>query len=147
MPSLSGLSFCLCHFRVFFPISLIFPFHLHPDRDTYMTRMPPAKNMDDWWTILRSGLWRLYYKLSREGKTRFYSEFLPLLHDTKHEILQERDDKSWYLVYIGTKPSARGKGYARTLIEHGTAIVSSIIIGDPLGRKHMGRLKLSDSLD
>jgi ribosomal protein S18 acetylase RimI-like enzyme len=87
--------------------------------------MPPGKNMDDWWTILRSGLWRLYFKLSREGKARFYGEFLPLLHTTKHEVLQERDDNSLYLVYIGTKPSARGKGYARALIEHGLAMVGT----------------------
>jgi GNAT superfamily N-acetyltransferase len=80
--------------------------------------------MDDWWTILRSGLWRLYYKLSREGRARFYGEFLPLLHDTKHEVLGERDEDSFYLVYIGTKPKSRGKGYARLLIEHGTKMVS-----------------------
>lgn len=85
--------------------------------------MPPGKNMDDWWTIIRSGMWRLLYKLSREGKTRFYNEFFPLLHDTKHKVMGERDDNSWYLVYIGSKPSARGKGYAKKLIEHGTAMV------------------------
>jgi ribosomal protein S18 acetylase RimI-like enzyme len=86
-------------------------------------RMPPGKNMDDWWTILRSGMWRLYYKLSTEGKKRYFSEFLPLLHDTKHEVMGERDDDSYYLVYLGSKPNARGKGYARKLIEHMTAIV------------------------
>lgn len=80
--------------------------------------MPPGKNMDDLWTIFRSGMWRLWYKLSSEGKTRFYKEFLPLLHDTKHEVMGERDNDSYYLVYLGSKPSARGKGYARKLIEH-----------------------------
>ena len=39
-------------------------------------------------------------------------------------MLQERDEQSLYLVYIGTKPGARGKGYARALIEHGLAMVS-----------------------
>ena len=77
--------------------------------------------MDDLWTIIRSGMWRLWYKLSSEGKTRFYNEFLPLLHDTKHEVMGERDNDSYYLVYLGSKPSARGKGYARKLIEHMTA--------------------------
>ncbi|KAI9871372.1 MAG: hypothetical protein M1830_002974, partial [Pleopsidium flavum] len=61
-------------------------------------RMPPGKNMDDWCTILRSGLWRLKYRLSAEGKQRFFHEFLPLLHDTKHNVLAERDADSWYLV-------------------------------------------------
>ena len=86
--------------------------------------MPPGSNMDDWYTILRSGMWRLNYKLSREGKTRFFTEFLPLLHDTKLEIMGDRDDDSWYLVYIGTKQAGRGKGYARKLIDHVTSMVS-----------------------
>src|ERR1700733_13334075 len=43
-------------------------------------RMPPGKNMDDYLTMLRSGMWRLSYKLSAEGKKRFFTEFLPLLH-------------------------------------------------------------------
>lgn len=85
--------------------------------------MLPGKNMDDWWTIFRSGLWRLFYKLSSEGKTRFYQEFLPLLHDTKCEIMGARDDETYYLVYLGSKPSARGKGYAKRLIEHMTTMV------------------------
>ena len=83
-------------------------------------RMPPGKNMDDYLTMFRSGMWRLNYRLSAEGKKRFFTEFLPLLHDTKHAVLGEHDDDSWYLVYIGTRPPSRGKGYARKLIEHVT---------------------------
>lgn len=86
--------------------------------------LPPGKNIDDWWTILRSGMWRMNYKLSAEGKIRFFDEFLPLLGRTKAETLGERDAKSWYLNYIGTKPSARGKGYARKLIEYVGDLVS-----------------------
>jgi len=82
--------------------------------------MPPGRNMDDLVTMFRSGMWRLNYKLSPEGKRRFFNEFLPLLHDTKHGVLGERDDNSWYLVYLGTRPSARGNGYARKLVEHVT---------------------------
>jgi GNAT superfamily N-acetyltransferase len=91
-----------------------------PNYDAVALWMPPGKNMDDFWTILRSGMWRLWYKLSSEGKTRFYNEFLPLLHTTKHDVMGVRDDDSYYLVYIGTKNSARGKGYGRKLIEHMT---------------------------
>ncbi|KAH0558499.1 hypothetical protein GP486_004841 [Trichoglossum hirsutum] len=83
-------------------------------------RMPPGKNLDDWLTILRSGLWRLHYKLSAEGRKRFFSEFLPLLHDTKQDILGERDDHSYYLVYLGSRPSSRGKGYAKKLVQYMT---------------------------
>lgn len=82
--------------------------------------MPPGKNMDDWLTILRSGMWRLQFKLSAEGRKRFFDEFLPLLHDAKEEVMGDRDSDSWYLVYIGTKVASRGKGYARKLIEQVT---------------------------
>lgn len=85
--------------------------------------LPPGKNIDDWMTIIRSGMWRLSYKLSKEGKIRFFEEFLPLLHDTKQEILGERDNQSWYLNYVGTKPEARGKGYARKVIEYVSKLV------------------------
>jgi hypothetical protein len=86
--------------------------------------MPPGKNMDDWFTILRSGMWRLNFQLSSEGKKRFFDEFLPLLHTTKEEVMGERDAECWYLVYIGTKLASRGRGYARKLVEHITERVS-----------------------
>jgi len=84
--------------------------------------MPPGKNMDDLVTIMRSGMWRLYYQLSVEGKARYFDEFFPLLHQTKLNVLRERDADSWYLVYIGTKPSAQKMGLAKKLIDHVTAI-------------------------
>lgn len=87
--------------------------------------MPPGKNMDDKLTMFRSGMWRLNHKLSKEGKFRFHDEFLPLLHQTKEEVLGNLDNDSWYLVYIGTKPEAQGRGYARMLIEYVTRMVSN----------------------
>ena len=85
--------------------------------------MPPARNMDDLLTIFRSGMWRLNYKLSGEGKKRFFNEFLPLLHDTKASTLGVRDDDSWYLVYLGTRKAARGQGLARKVVEKVTKLV------------------------
>jgi len=82
--------------------------------------MPPGENMDDYLTIFRSGMWRLNYQLSKEGKKRFFEEFLPLLHDTKAQVMGERDDDHWYLVYLGTRPSGRGKGYARKVVDRVT---------------------------
>lgn len=70
-------------------------------------------------------MWRLNYQLKGEAKTRFFREFLPLLHDTKVSTLGERDNDSWYLVYLGTKKSSRGKGYARKLIEHVTEMADA----------------------
>jgi len=87
--------------------------------------LPPGKNIDDWFTILRSGMWRLSWKLSKEGRVRFFDEFLPLLHHTKQEVLGERDSNSWYLNYIGTKKEARGRGYARKLIEFVTKMADA----------------------
>jgi ribosomal protein S18 acetylase RimI-like enzyme len=63
-------------------------------------------------------MWRLYYQLSSCGRQRFFNDFLPTLHHTKEHVLGERDNDSWYLVYIGTRPEARGKGLGRKLIEH-----------------------------
>lgn len=86
-----------------------------PDADISSALL--GKNMDDWWTVLRSGMWRLYFQLSAEGRERYYNEMLPLLHHTKTEVLGERDDNAYYLVYLGTKPHARGRGYARKLLQ------------------------------
>lgn len=79
-------------------------------------RLPPRKNLDGWWTSFRSGLWRLRFQLSPEGNRR-YDDLVSVLHDTKVSVLGDRDDEAWYLLYLGTKPSARGKGYARKLLE------------------------------
>ena len=81
---------------------------------------PPGTNIDSTLTEFRSGMWRLRYQLSKEGRVRFFDEFMPLLHKTKGEILGARDDQSWYLVYLGTRDDARGKGYGKQLMEWGT---------------------------
>ena len=80
--------------------------------------------MDDYWTMFRSGMWRLRYQLSTEGAARFFQEFLPGLHEAKTKALGIDDDNSWYLVYIGTRPGSQKKGYAKALIEMVTSHVS-----------------------
>ncbi|TGZ77381.1 hypothetical protein EX30DRAFT_344164 [Ascodesmis nigricans] len=82
--------------------------------------MPPGANMDDWYTIFRTGMWRIYFKLTAEGRKRYFGEFMEKLHDTKVNALGELDNDAWYLVYIGVTPKARGRGYSRKLIEHVT---------------------------
>jgi GNAT superfamily N-acetyltransferase len=109
-----------------------------PDYDGVALWMPPGRNMDDWWTIFRSGMWKLNFQLSAEGRKRYYDLALPLLHRTKAEVLGDRDNDSWYLVYIGTKPSARGRGYAKKLIEHMLQRVSSCSIT----QRHNGNLNV-----
>lgn len=89
--------------------------------------MPPGNNMDDWFTMFNSGMWRLRYQLTAEGCYRFFKEFLPLLSETKAATLGEDDDNSWYLVYLGTKTDSRGKGYGTALIEMVTKQVSPSI--------------------
>lgn len=88
-----------------------------PDYEGVALWVLPGQNTDEWTTTLRSGLWRLPWQLSAEGRRRYYAELMPLLHDTKRDVLGPRDDESYYLVYLGTKPSGRGRGYARMLIE------------------------------
>ncbi|KAL7269135.1 hypothetical protein RUND412_008212 [Rhizina undulata] len=87
--------------------------------------LPPGKNMDDWMTVLRSGMWRLWYKLTKEGKRRYFEEFLEVLHRTKEEVMGEQDKDAWYLVYVGVVPSARGRKYAKKLIEYVTQKVDA----------------------
>jgi ribosomal protein S18 acetylase RimI-like enzyme len=87
-------------------------------------RVPPGKHLDSWWTQLRSGTWRLYFQLSAEGKKRLFREIVPLLHDTKTEVLGDRDHEAWYLVYLGTKPNSQGRGYAARLLQDVMARVS-----------------------
>jgi len=89
--------------------------------------MPPGNNMDDYRTMFESGMWRLRYQLSLEGSSRFFQEFLPALHKSKAKALGNDDDNSWYLVYIGTKPGAQRKGYAKALIEMVTNQVSALL--------------------
>ncbi|KAK6212758.1 hypothetical protein LQW54_005026 [Pestalotiopsis sp. IQ-011] len=87
-----------------------------PDYEGVALWAPPASNTDDWLTLLRSGSWRLYYLLSAGGRARYFSELLPLLHDTKRAVMGARDHDCYYLVYIGTKPAGRRRGYAGKLI-------------------------------
>ncbi|KAK3944911.1 acetyltransferase [Diplogelasinospora grovesii] len=89
-----------------------------PDYDSVALWLPPGRDLDGWWTTLRSGMWRLYFQLSAEGRRRYYDEILPLLHDTKEQVLgSSRSRSAWYLVYLGTKPNSQGRGYARRLLE------------------------------
>lgn len=86
------------------------------DYDALALWLAPGQQMDDWWTSLRSGMWKLYYQLSAEGRRRYYDEMLPVLDQTKEDIMGERNEECYYLVYIGTKPNAQGRGYAGKLI-------------------------------
>ncbi|KAK0715722.1 hypothetical protein B0H67DRAFT_489500 [Lasiosphaeris hirsuta] len=88
-----------------------------PDYDSVALWLPPGKHLDGWRTMFRSGMWRLYFQLSTEGKKRYFDEILPLLHDTKASVLGDRDADAWYLVYLGTKPNSQGRGYAKRLLE------------------------------
>ncbi len=45
--------------------------------------MPPGRDMDEWLIYLRSGLWRMHYKLGAQGKSRFFGEYFDLLNDAK----------------------------------------------------------------
>ena len=98
--------------------------------DSVSLWMPPGTVMDGFWTIVRRGLWRhwaqLSLKLSKEGRVRFFKEFLPLLHSTKIDVLKDRDPNSWYLVYLGTHSRARGRGLAKRLVGEVTRKVSDM---------------------
>lgn len=108
--------------------------------------MPPGANMDDFWTELRSGMWRLRFELSPLGRRRFFDEFLPLLHKTKEEVLGHRDAEAWYLVYVGTRPEARGRGLARKCVGWVTERADREGRACYLESSNVGNLKLYRSL-
>ncbi|KIE02132.1 acetyltransferase, partial [Metarhizium majus ARSEF 297] len=88
------------------------------DYDAIALWMPPGTTNDDWLATLCSGTWRLWYQLSRESRIRLFNELYPALHDTKAEVLGDRNSDSYYLGYLGTKESSRGKGHATKLLRH-----------------------------
>ncbi|KAH6631865.1 hypothetical protein F5144DRAFT_490368 [Chaetomium tenue] len=77
---------------------------------------PPGKHLDSWWTQLRSGMWRMYFQLSPEGRKRYFDEIVPRLHDAKVQVLGDRENDAWFLAYLGTKPNSQGRGYAAKLL-------------------------------
>ncbi|KAF2862466.1 hypothetical protein K470DRAFT_280997 [Piedraia hortae CBS 480.64] len=91
-----------------------------PNYDCVSLWMPPGAENVGLLDTIRSGMLRVKWALSKEGHKRYFDEFMPLLHDTKAQVLAERDNSSWYLVYIGTRPCSRGRGYARRVIEYVT---------------------------
>ena len=103
--------------------------------DSVALWMPPGAHMDGLLVLLKTGMWRralsVAWQLSKEGKVRLFKEFVPLLHDTKTEVLKERDPNSWYLVYLGTHSSARGKGLAKRLVADVTRKVIGPISSHP----------------
>lgn len=90
------------------------------DFDAIACWVPPYKNIEDLTVLFQSGMWRLYYQLGKESRARYFDELVPKLHNTKAKVLGDRDLNSWYLMYIGVRPEARGKGLSRLLIQHVT---------------------------
>jgi GNAT superfamily N-acetyltransferase len=84
----------------------------------------PHTETDSTWTFFRSGMWRLFCQLSREGRRRYYGELIPVLHDAKAAVMGARDADCYYLVYIGTKEGSRGRGFAGKLLRDMIAKVS-----------------------
>ncbi len=87
--------------------------------------LPPGADTTDWITSLRSGEWKLLFKLGKEGRRIIFDEYESVLENVKLDILKDRDENSWYLTYIGTLPCARGKGFARKLINTVTDIADA----------------------
>ncbi|EPX71722.1 uncharacterized protein SOCG_03658 [Schizosaccharomyces octosporus yFS286] len=77
----------------------------------------PGQRIDDWYTIFRSGLWRLSYKLGAENRHRFFKELIPLHNKVMPEAMAGRTHNFWYLMFVGVKENKRGKGYLRSLIQ------------------------------
>ena len=81
---------------------------------------PGASMKDSWYMWFRSGMWRYSYILGKESKHNFLEDYMGKSTGVKYDITKKyghgRD--FWYLNFLGTIPSARGKGYSRTLIKY-----------------------------
>ncbi|KAL9064827.1 MAG: hypothetical protein Q9157_007693 [Trypethelium eluteriae] len=104
--------------------------NLHTQILEYVTYAHVMKGLvltagEDYGCVALCGMWRLYFQLSSEGKKRFFTEFLPLLHDAKARTLGDRDHDSWYLVYLGAKKAARGQGLAKKVVEKVTKMADA----------------------
>lgn len=95
-----------------------------PNYDCVALWNPPDVDLDNMILMFRSGIWRLHYQLTSEGRERYFNEFQPLLASALDDVLGDRSRDCWYLNYIGTKPESRGHGYAKKLIQHITDRVS-----------------------
>ncbi|KAK0751167.1 hypothetical protein B0T18DRAFT_425849 [Schizothecium vesticola] len=87
-----------------------------PASDCVALWLPPGSSLSSPLTLLRSGLWTARFRLSGEGRRRYFDEIGPLLRATKKEVLGGREGEAWYLVYLGTRPESRGRGYAGRLV-------------------------------
>lgn len=88
------------------------------------SRLPPKTTLCHPLTLLRSGLWSIRFRMPGESRRRYFSEIGPLLRRTKREVLGEREREAWYLVYLGTRPESRGRGWAGRLVGDVVRVVS-----------------------
>lgn len=79
---------------------------------------PDSGNMEDAWTLLRSGYLKYAWLTGAEGRDRLFKGLFPLLHNTSHEVLGDAQTKTWSLIYLGSTPEARGKGNARAMFDY-----------------------------
>lgn len=67
-----------------------------------------------------SGMTGVYNATGPNGRRRLYNGLQPRVSAVRKEILGKDNANVWYLGYLATRKRARGKGYARKLVEVGT---------------------------
>lgn len=78
---------------------------------------PDSGNMENFWTLVRSGYLKYAWLTGAEGRDRLFNGLFPLLHKTSHEVLGQAQTNTWSLIYLGSTPEARGKGNARAMFD------------------------------
>jgi hypothetical protein len=92
-----------------------------PCHDSVSLWLPPDSDWN-WKTYWRSGLWLLWLRLGREGRTRFFGSW-DKLEEGMTSIMGTRASTTWTLTDLGTRKSSRGQGYATKVMEYGLALV------------------------
>ncbi|KAF7591134.1 hypothetical protein BBP40_001908 [Aspergillus hancockii] len=94
-----------------------------PCHDSVGLWLPPGSDWN-WKTYWRSGLWLLWLRLGREGRTRFFGSW-GTLEEGMTNTMGTRAPITWVLTDLGTRKSSRGQGYATKVMKYGLEMSSS----------------------
>ncbi|OOQ86233.1 putative n-acetyltransferase-like protein [Penicillium brasilianum] len=94
-----------------------------PCYDSVGLWLPPGSDWN-WRTYWRSGLWRLWLRLGREGRSRFFGSW-DILEESMIRTMGRRSSITWVLTDLGTRKSSRRQGLATKVMEYGLALADA----------------------
>jgi len=77
--------------------------------------MPPGKDVGNPWTWTQAGFIGVLLKLGISGIAKMVKEIEPLKDRAKAKVLR-KDEKYYYIFFLGTSKEARGKGHCSKIV-------------------------------